>query len=406
MKRITLCLMALLAWIWLGAAHAPGEQCTSAVVGPAATADGRPILWKNRDTNQLSNKVVFVREAPHRYLALVDAPADSGRFVYAGLNDAGFAIMNTVAYNLPAAKEDEFKDLEGIIMADALRTCATADDFEAYLTANLGPNLGSLANFGVIDGQGGAALFEVHNHGYRRYDVADFPRRTIVNSNFARGGAEGEGAGYLRFERATTLFAGLPENAIGFEPILTQFTRDTGHVLLDHPAPATWPELPDTEPRWISTRDTIDKAYTSAAVVFVGRKPGDETSVATMWVIPGEPLTAVAVPLWVESGASPAALWQGEKAPLWQESWRIKAIIRPAREGNKGDYLDLTQLVNQAGTGYLPRLLDTEREILRLTAEFLNGQPTPADMAAFQEKMAKRALQAMRQIKPGAGAEK
>ncbi|MBN2431495.1 MAG: hypothetical protein JXQ27_08465 [Acidobacteria bacterium] len=402
MKRIIFCLMALLAWTWLGAAHAPGEQCTSAVVGPAATADGRPILWKNRDTDELSNKVVFVREAPHRYLALVDAPADSGRFVYAGLNDAGFAIMNTVAYNLPA-KAGEFEDLEGIIMADALRTCATVDDFESYLQANRGPNLGSLANFGVIDGRGGAALFEVHNHGYRRYDAADFPRRTIVNANFARSGAEGQGAGYLRFERATTLFAGLPENAIRFETVLTEFTRDTGHVLLDHPAPATWPELPADTPRWISTRDTINKAYTSAAVVFVGRVPGDDTSMATMWVIPGEPLTAVAVPLWVESGASPVALWQGEKAPLWQESWRLKSLIRPAREGNKDDYVDLTQLANKASTGYLARLLDTEREILRLTADFLNGQPAAADMAAFQEKMAGRALQALRAVRPGEG---
>jgi hypothetical protein len=31
------------------------------------------MLWKNRDTDNLSNKVVFVREAPFSYLALVDA---------------------------------------------------------------------------------------------------------------------------------------------------------------------------------------------------------------------------------------------------------------------------------------------------------------------------------------------
>ncbi len=40
-----------------------------------------------------------------------------------------------------------------------------------------------------------------------------------------------------------------------------------------------------------------------------------------MWVIPGEPVTAAAVPLWVEAGASPALLWEGDEAPMWRE-WK------------------------------------------------------------------------------------
>ncbi len=50
--------------------------------------------------------------------------------------------MNTVAYNLPK-ETAEIKDLEGLIMADALRLCRTVDDFEAYVEANLGPALGA-----------------------------------------------------------------------------------------------------------------------------------------------------------------------------------------------------------------------------------------------------------------------
>ena len=50
-------------------------------------------------------------------------------------------------------------------MADALRTCRTAADFEAYLRANLGRNLGGRTNFGVIDAAGNAEIFEVHNRG-------------------------------------------------------------------------------------------------------------------------------------------------------------------------------------------------------------------------------------------------
>ena len=98
-------------------------------------------------------------------------------------------------------------DLEGIVMADALRTCRTVSDFERYLEANLGPQLGSWANFGVIDASGKAWLFEVHNHGFEKHDAVAAPSGYLVNTNFARSGKPGEGMGYLRCERASELLA-------------------------------------------------------------------------------------------------------------------------------------------------------------------------------------------------------
>jgi hypothetical protein len=140
----------------------PARSARPRSVGPRAGEDGRPILWKNRDTDVLSNRVVFVKEAPYSYLGLADLEARSGRSVYVGVNAAGFAIMNSVAYNLPK-KAGESEDREGFLMADALRTCRTAADFEALLKANLGRDLGARANFGVIDAEGAAVLFEVHS---------------------------------------------------------------------------------------------------------------------------------------------------------------------------------------------------------------------------------------------------
>ena len=40
------------------AAPAPAEECTAAVVTAAGSADGAPLLWKNRDTDTLSNKEI------------------------------------------------------------------------------------------------------------------------------------------------------------------------------------------------------------------------------------------------------------------------------------------------------------------------------------------------------------
>ena len=115
-------------------------------------------------------------------------------------------------------------------MADALRTCRTVNDFRRYLESGSGPNLGSLANFGVLDGDGRILLFEVHNHGFTVQDPAASPKGYLVNTNFARSGEADKGAGYLRFKRAVELADGVDERPIAFDTVLTRFSRDTGHV--------------------------------------------------------------------------------------------------------------------------------------------------------------------------------
>ncbi|MCW8983804.1 MAG: hypothetical protein OQK55_00560, partial [Thermoanaerobaculales bacterium] len=52
----------VVVWMVGGGAPAAGA-CTTAVVASEASTTGTPILWKNRDTPVLSNKVVFVDEA-------------------------------------------------------------------------------------------------------------------------------------------------------------------------------------------------------------------------------------------------------------------------------------------------------------------------------------------------------
>lgn len=373
------------------------EQCTAAVISPAAGEGGRPMLWKNRDTDTLSNKVVFVKEAPYGYLALVDADDPSGRRAWAGINTQGFAIINTVAYNLPSRGGD-MKDLEGSVMADALRSCRTVADFEAYLKANQGPFLGCQTNFCVFDAEGKAFLFETHSRGYRKYDAAEPPEGYLVLSNYARSGEPGKGAGYLRFERATELAKALPK-PLRAEDIFRHLSRDTGHTLLRQPTVHELKGLPDGMPRWITTRDSINKSYTSAAVVLVGKDPGNPASKPMMWVLPGEPVTAVAVPLWPEAGKVPEGLWKGENAPFWAEAFRLKDRIRPYAEKERKEYLDLARLDNREGTGFLPGLLRAEAGIQAEVRDFLAKPRSSAELAEFQEAAARKALAAMKAAK-------
>jgi hypothetical protein len=374
-----------------------GQPCTTAVISLDASRTGRPLLWKNRDTDFLNNKVIFVKESPFSYLALVNAEDRSGRWVYAGLNSTGFAIFNSVAYNLPD-NSSEIKDMEGTIMADALRKCSSVAEFEIYIQENLGPSLGSLANFGVLDSQGGAALFEVSNRSYKKFLADDFPEKYIINTNFARSGEAETGAGYLRFERASQLFRQIPQKQISARLILGRFSRDTGHVLVQQPAFPGFKAFSEKKSFWIATRDTIDRESTSAAVVICGRKPGHKDSLATLWVMLGEPLFTIAVPMWVEAGAAAGPLAQGEKAALYLESKRLKKIARPYPEGDRREYLEVTRLDNREGTGFLPRLLETEKEIFDLTDEFLKLPHTPAELADFQERMSEKALAVLQTV--------
>ena len=373
------------------------EECTTAVISGPAAADGNPILWKNRDTDSLSNKIILVREKPFDYLAVVNAAETSGRIVWGGLNAAGFAIINSVAYNLPQ-ESGEAGDLEGHVMADALRSCATADDFENYLKANLGAGLGVQTNFCVIDANGGAAIFETHNHGYKRLDASATPEKYLLNTNFSRSGTADKGAGYLRFDRENELFRAVPAGKLTHGFILQSAARDLGNSLLRHPDRAEWKKFPADQPAWIHANYTIDRGSTACALVIRGVKKGEDPRNATLWVILGEPVCSVAIPLWVAAGETPAELRAGAQAPIYKEALRLQERLRPLKGRDRREYLDLGQLDNRAGTGWLPGNLELERGILEETARLLQQGATPAQLAAFEQATAARVLAALQRI--------
>ena len=393
--------LAAFALAWIVAVvpvPAGAEECSSAVIAGAAGVDGRPILWKNRDTEHLSNKVVFVADVPHSYLGLVDTEDASGRRVYVGLNDAGFAIMNTVAYNLPAAP-GEAADLEGTIMADALRLCVTVGDFEEYIRENVGPGLGSQANFGVIDAAGGAAVFEVHNKGCERLDVAASPERYLLVTNFSWSGAEHAGRGYARFDRLTELFHGDEDGKFSFNQILGDFARDMHNPYLPGIEPSRRSKAAAGRRPLIYTQHSIDRGSTAAAAVIHGAAAGADPRGSTMWVILGEPVCGIAVPLWVETGEVPPELGGADAAPINQESMRLKGILRPYRDDERIEYADPAKLESGDGSGWLRVIVSKEKEIIDRTNRFLATNPDKAAKAKFQRQIASEVLDTLKGIK-------
>lgn len=374
-----------------------GEECTTLVAAGQATSRGGPMFWKNRDTNTLSNKVMLVTEQPYSFVALVDADDDAGRAAWAGVNAVGFAIANTASYNLPQS-DTEARQQEGVVMAEALRTCRTVDDLERLIERRKGKRLGVRTNFFAIDADGGAVIIETHNHGYTRYDAARFPGGRIANTNFSRSGGVDEGAGYQRFDRASELLETITPDRLNAATVLDVLARDLGHPLLQHPPREAWKTLPADHPYWVHSNYTINRPSTASAVVVEGVRPGQDPRLTTMWVALGEPVTTVAVPVWFAAGTPPEELWQGKAAPISAEAARLKAALRPLKSRERNEYADLTRLDNAAGTGWLPGLMAVERGIMDETAAFLETNPSNEALGEFQRRMAARALAALKAV--------
>jgi hypothetical protein len=379
------------------------QDCTAAVISPAASASHRPMIWKNRDTKELSNRVVYVPEFPNSYIAVVDKDEPSGRIIWAGINSAGFAIMNTASYNLPK-KDGTIGDggnQEGVIMAYALRKCRTVEEFEALLEAEKGPGLVVTANFGVIDASGKALIFETNNKGYKKFDASETPEKYIVLTNFSRSGKENAGAGYLRFDRAMEIVKQAPGGKLSPRMIFQAFARDTGHVFLHTPTYPQYKEFAASDDRWIHNKFTINRWDTACTIVLVGKDPKDPSSRPMMWILPGEPMTAIGLPLWPDAGPTPDPFWKGEKeAPMWSQTLRIKRIGRPFYGiPEKQEYMNISKVDNREGTGFLPKLLTTENEVFDQTEAFLKKPHTPAELATFQKEMASKAMGVLESVK-------
>ncbi len=93
-RRIFLTLVLVLLSVDIATA------CTSVIVSGKITKDGRPLIFKNRDTYNLDNVSVLVQGEKYRYLAIVAAKDTTQYCVWSGHNEKGFAILNTAAYNL------------------------------------------------------------------------------------------------------------------------------------------------------------------------------------------------------------------------------------------------------------------------------------------------------------------
>lgn len=378
MKNILIpCLLA--ASFCLLATHS--HACTSAVVSGKVTPDGRPLLWKHRDTGALHNSVKYFPGEKYSFVAVVNSDADNPTEAWIGTNSAGFSLMNTQSYNLVQVKEGEERgEANGRVIRRALEVCATVDDFKNFLDTITKPSLIE-ANFGVIDAQGGAAMFEVDYYKYTMFDAndpKDAPCGYIARSNFSFTGEVNVGAGYVRYMQEDKLL--MPASAMKkITPawIFNELSRSFANPILGIDLKKGDYNLPKGT-GWFVEQDFIPRKESASSVVVQGVKKGEKPELTTMWTVLGYPPVSVAVPVWVKGAQKqlPALVLTEKGKGVSGMSRRTTVLLDNVYAYNQGmgsnRYMNWELLYNNAQTGYMQVLAAVEKRVFGLTASKLN----------------------------------
>lgn len=347
--------------------------CTSAIFTGKVTADGRPILWKHRDTGEDNNRVEYFKGEKYSFIAIVNSP-DKGGIAWMGTNETGFSIMNTASYNL---KNDDVKemDMEGEFMFQALAVCSSLEDFEKFINNHPRP-MRVEANFGVIDAHGGAAFYETNNTTFVKIDANDqknAPQGYLVYTNFSYTGRFNEGMGYIRQQNAIDIISKESVfSSITPSWIFNNLSRSFYHSFLGIDL-TNEENSPERFSGWALDQDYIPRRSSTASVAIQGVKPGENPEMTIMWTILGYPPAGIAVPLWVKAKEQqPAVMVKSAKsnnALACDMALALKYKTFSNKRGSGQRYMNFNLIYNKNRTGYMQELAPADHYIESLFKE-------------------------------------
>jgi len=365
----------------------PLMACTSVIVSGRVTKDGRPLIYKNRDTKTLSNLTIVVQGPKYRYLGLVNAEDTTPVNVWGGHNEAGFAIVNTAAYNLNGDGGDT--DGDGILMRKALGLCATLADFECLIDTVKKP-MDVNSNFAVLDAQGGCAYYETGNYDFVKFDVNDpevAPDGYLMRTNFGTTGNHKLDVGVERYYAITDFMkVACEEGHLDYDYLVTHIPRYMTHGLTKMNIYDFMPESESNTTYFPFVDYTV--RYSTASVILVQGVRPDESPLNTVsWTIMGWPLTTVVMPLvLLPSGKLPSIVTDDGTGHSWlcEEGLRLKSRAFSLKRGNTTSYCNIAVLFNKQNTGILQRILPIEEEVMRQGKMALNELRESNDKEAME----------------------
>ncbi len=353
--------------------------CTTAVVSGKFTVDGRPMLLKHRDTWAINNKIVKFTDGKYTYTGLVNSKDLDNKSIWIGFNDQGFGIMNSASYNL-SNDTIRLSGNEGRIMKLALQSCRTIDDFEKLLKNMEQPTRIS-ANFGVIDGEGGAAYFEVGNFSFAKFDVNDptvAPYGYLIRTNHSMTGELGKGGGYIRLSTAESVFTeAIRAGDLSAQTILQDLSRNLTNPLIKTDL-NDFGNIPENTPTYVPFLDYVPRSGTSSAVIVEGVMKNENPNLTTMWTVLGWPVSSVVIPIWLNSDVDlpnmvkyAAAL---KDAPMCDFALQLKKQAFSYTWGYSSKYyVNINAIINADHTGMLEVLKPLENEIFDTSYDLLRN---------------------------------
>lgn len=376
------------------------EACTTAVISAKASSDGRPMIWKLRDADETENSLRFFNDGKYAYIGLVNSIDTIGEHVWGGSNSTGFSIMNNASYNVNLNDTSSLKDQEGRFMKLALQTCATLEDFEKLLNSHPRP-MGLAANMGVIDGKGGAAYYEITNFIWTKFDANDpkvAPDGYLVRTNYSMSGKKDVGYGFIRYQTAEEIFAkAYKNNQINYSTVIQNFSRCLYHPVFNENFREKYRTVPYGK-HFVASDDLITRNSSVSSIIVQGVRAGEPTDLTTVWSLIGYPNTAVAVPVWVRGGENlPKVLRYDlslKTSPLNKVALVWKAKCYPIGRSDGYHYLNVSELINKEGTGFIQRIEPVEKQIFTDTEKKLSlwrkTPPTREQIESFYSQLNKR----------------
>lgn len=381
MMNIVLKFLTLILTCMLLLPSMESGACTSAIISAEVNPYGRPILWKHRDTSTVDNKVEYVAARPGElsYVALFNAGDKYLKEAWMGMNEAGFAVMNTASYNIKDDKVSAKKmDKEGYVMTKALKTCRTVDDF-ARLLETLPRPMGVEANFGVIDATGNGAYFETNNHSYRRFDLKDAENGVLVRTNYSHSGRPDEGFGFVREANACHLLDPYVKTKSVTPEVLTEeLSRSFYHDMNKR-------DYSSAGERWVIDQDFIPRYKSTATIAIEGCRPVSSVSEVTPEMVKREYVmwTGLGYPPCAETRAVTCAPDGVDKdlrgslpnghSPLADKAKKMRDEVFPIHKGNGDKYIDMEKLFREDGTGYVQKLKQLNVENFKKGRENRDG---------------------------------
>lgn len=346
-------------------AHLSATACTTAVLSGKYTADGRPMIWKIRDTEEYLNYVKSFKGQKHTYIGIINTTDTAATQIWGGHNDAAFAIMNSASFNVNLDDKSKIKDKEGYIMKRALEICSTLSDFEAMLDTLKKP-MGIAAHFGVIDAQGGAAFYEVNNHTWTKFDANKTKEGYIIRTNFSETGKTDTGYGYIRKCTAQELFLQYKPGEITTADLTSTLSRSMYNSLLQSDLSLTYNPLKKT-PQYICTSDLITRYDTSSMILVQGVAKGDDSELCTSWIQIGLPYISAAIPVWTWDTVPEELGFKNlnHKMIFAQTCSQLKEKLFPLKTIEKTRYMRIDLLIDKEGKGWMQQITELEKKYIK-----------------------------------------